>query len=135
MPSLWIRLREAAKRQHPIVLDTDDDRICEKVWAAVLEDPEISFFELPEPRRVLPELEYRNIEDITLADVHSAGNITGKRKKPEDADNEESDIGALGDTVATQAGAYILYTFKQVKQVSSPCNHALLLTMVERGVS
>ena len=70
LASLWIRLREALAWKEKKV-NTSTKKFQESVWKTVLNIPDIEFFTLPatEPRPVIPENEYRNLEDYQQSHV------------------------------------------------------------------
>jgi hypothetical protein len=91
--SLWIRLREAYSWQGQAV-DTAAEHFQESVWKLILKNPDLQIFVLPEQGRrpVIPENEYRNIEDFTKQ------HVTVQLKKRKNQDEESEEDGSVEET-------------------------------------
>ncbi|XP_055327422.1 uncharacterized protein LOC129580780 [Paramacrobiotus metropolitanus] len=95
LASFWIRLQEAFRYYHNETVDVQNAAFQQAAWEELLADQELSVYLLPEARSIIPELEYKKVEDFTNADLPEEVSVESAFKRPfsaVDADDDEVDI-------------------------------------------
>lgn len=101
LPSFWIRLSQEYKRLNTVTItgaaaaetDTTSKAFRKAAWESALRNAKIELYALPEPRDVIPQHEYTDLENYAFRDATGPTSPAGKRKRPDDDEDgaEEGD--------------------------------------------